>query len=350
MNEMAFLPLDAKKELCLSILAEIGARKVRVNETTHEIHCCCVMPWHPDNSPSAALNYDKLAFNCFSCQSGGGIMWLLATTVGNSSPNFDPGLWIETKAGVGGADFDLTNVISYLDNLEKAMKEKPESRTLTRYSEKVLEPWGMICPLLTTGYPDLGLEGRGIPEENLKAARVGWDTEAHRAIIPNFWRGELVGWQSRRLASDGTPKYLNTVDFPRDITIYRLDDADKKKPLLVVESPMSVIRHLHHQNMAATFGAKITDRQILELRWWPEVILWFDNDEAGWKATESLGERLSPYTNVSVVDSDWAADPADLDDEQVETLVSDRIPYSIWTPPTRLRCLRCRQLHGGECV
>ena len=76
---------------------------------------------------------------------------------------------------------------------------------------------------------------------------------------------------------------------------------------------MSVISKSHlYPNMCATFGASVTERQKLILANHPKIILWFDNDQAGWTATEEVGSFLSQYCDVFVVDNPYTGDPARL--------------------------------------
>lgn len=328
---------------------------VEPTDRVEDVYCAEV-----ETTQSFVLADNILTGNCLGCGSGGGLLWLIATCRGVSGPEARG--WLESTGAVGGSTtFDLTALLAYLDALERARDQRREPVPMPVFSERVLEPWDRICPLLTTGVPDLGLPGRGIPEDNLRTARVGWNTDAMRVVIPHWWKGDLVGWQSRRLTDDGSPKYESTVDFPRDRTIYRL--PERSDTLVVVESPMSVLRHLHHLDIAATFGAAITEQQILLMRWYPRVVFWLDNDPAGWEALEGKPdpatrswrpgalERVSAYTQVAVVDSDWHADPADLDDDEADRLVQEAVPHTLWHRPTgALRCLRCRQPHGGYCA
>ena len=88
--------------------------------------------------------------------------------------------------------------------------------------------------------------------------------------------------------------------------------------------------------MSGTFGAKVSETQLRILQRYPDITLWFDNDDAGWKATRTVGEANSRYQRVWVVDSPYAADPADLPDDVVDSLYEGAIPYAIWNPPDQL--------------
>jgi DNA primase len=214
---------------------------------------------------------------------------------------------------------------------------------IPRYDDKILDPWTweVFHPYLTTGAPEFGVEGRHIPESTLRHFRVGYAENygkdgSERIIIPLWWQKNLVGWQARHIGpTQESDKYRNSPDFPREQTLYNQPD-----PIImpvVVESPMSVLRHWHHvPAMTSTFGATVMEAQIRLLHHYPSALLWFDNDTAGWKATRQVGAALEPYLQVWVAQSGWAADPADLPDDLVDSIISDPVPFALWEPPQTL--------------
>lgn len=346
MFEQASLPDVQKRELCLGLLDEFGVRKVaRETRDGELIHSCCVPNAghkNGDRNASASLNWQKLTYNCFGCGSSGGLLWFIATCRGLDTPEARE--WLGSKTGFGQSVMDLTSLIDLITQIFR----RPETRSpIPSYSPAVLDPWlgwDFHHPYLTeTGrIPGTRFLGRGIPESTLDHFRIGYADEyfdgSERIIIPAFWEGKLVGWQARCLPDDADrpDKYRNSPDFPRDRVLYNYDrDAAE---LLVVESPLSVLRHFHHlPQMCATFGAKVTDEQIRMLQRYQRVLLWFDNDTAGWEATKTVAEALVRHVPVSVVDSPYAADPADMDDVMVELMLTDRlVPSSIWHQPEKL--------------
>lgn len=356
--DVLYLPDELKLEFCLDLLDQVGAEKVNVRANRGEIIHCCLAPWHNEKKPSASLNYEKMVYRCLGCPAKGGILWLIGITQGVYGP--EARNWLAEQTGLGGKEFQLAPLLRFLDAIEEQAKASKSGPMIPRYSDRVLDPWNYVYPGLTTGVEDLGIVGRGIPEANLIEARVGWDMESDRVIIPHFWNDELVGWQARRIIDDEIlypEKYKSTPDFPRDRTIYR---KPKGKTIVVVESPMSVLRHMHHLPVAATFGSQVTEQQIALLRWYPEIIWWPDSDEAGWRTLEGHMEGdkyvpgaaalLTPYSNVRVVPTDWVGDPADLDDDTADALVAEAVPLALWARPWILRCLICKQTHGGPCA
>lgn len=334
------LDLDEKEALCRALLVEFGASSVK--QSGDELLHNCVLPGHDDRKPSAFLNFRKLTYHCWSCGRSGGLLWFISTC--RDEDIDETRRWLDQETGYGPDEMPLSSLLSFFDSLY-GDKERPPP--MPRMDRSTLNRWMALHPYMT--------EVRRIPEENCKRFLVGYAPEylvgrtaegkeirSERIIIPHFWKGDLVGWQHRRIYNDGSAKYLNSTDFPKDRTIF---NYDAKRPAVVVESPMSVIAMADRIiNMEATFGAEVTDNQVKLLAEHPKIILWFDNDEAGWRATETIGEQLIPYSEVYVVENPYNADPADFvkhgrGDDAV-ALASNLVPYALWTRPRVLEDLK----------
>jgi hypothetical protein len=371
--EAGMLPLSQKEDLCRSLLAEFGVTNVRERVSDHElIHACLIDPTHTRQAsePTASLNYEKLAYRCLGCGARGGLLWFIATC--RQETSVEARRWLSQTVGTDGQVMDIADLMRYLDAVYDVKKTKA---MIPAYSQRMLDPWALVHPYLTDPKAE---GGRGIPEENVRLLRLGYAEEykvgetpdkrpitSERIVLPHFWKGDLVGWQTRRLASDGTPKYLSSPDFPKDQTIYNYQPRNERA--VVVESMMSVATHVHAlPEMEATFGASVTDTQVRLLAKHPTVVLWMDNDKAGWDAidgydqvnakgrvtghTPGLGELLARTCNVLVVDSPYAADAGDISTEDALALVNSAIPYSAWTRPTTLLCYACKEVaHDGAC-
>jgi Toprim-like/DNA primase catalytic core, N-terminal domain len=325
--EVLSLPAEDKRALAMSLLEEFGARVIRPPNAQGEIIHTCVLPFglhtHGDAHPSASLNYLKLVYNCLGCGCSGGLLWFVSTCRGSTAA--DTRQWLAAKATVDIEDIGA--FLAYLDSVYDPTRSEIEP--IPRYSPRVLEPWRFIHPYLT--------EVRHIPLENLRRFDIGYGMVeitptliSERIIIPHYWQGELVGWQSRRIANDGTAKYMNTEGFPKAQTIYNYDPS---QPAMVVEGALSVLAHPDDPHTESTFSAEVTQKQVMLLAEHPKVILFFDNDTAGWKATLKVGEALLAYTEVEVVDNPYDADAADLGPDCGRL---PRISFGLWKPPTRL--------------
>jgi DNA primase len=348
--EAAQLDDGTKEQLCRDLLAEFGVKHINANSRGELIHSCC-LPFgkhkNGDRNPSASLNFKKLTYRCLGCGSGGGLLWFIACCRGEDGAQARK--WLEKQTGTGNEIQDLGTLLKLLDAIFDPVQQ--EVQQIPQYSSSVLDPWTWdeFHPYLTEGIPEIGYEGRHIPRETLRHFRVGYAPEykmgflpdgtprptQERIVIPLWWRENLVGWQARAIRSeDAHPeKYKNSVEFPRDQVFYNWVPG----PVVLVESPMSVLKHWHHQpNMVASFGAHLGEKQVALLRQAESVTLWMDNDPAGWESTAKLVEELDPYAMVSVVDSPYDADPADLDDDTVDTLIAEAVPWGIWEKPETL--------------
>ena len=316
------LSLDERRELCLDLLDEFGADNVAVNEHSHEIvHSCCLPLGghsHGDRRPSASLNYEKLTYICRTGCGSGGLLWFIAVCRGVDGPTARQ--WLEQSSGL--TEDAVERLVDVLESIY-APGESIEV-PMPSFSPAVLKPWAWVHPYLT--------ELRGIPVANIEQCQVGYDPGDQRIVVPHFWEGDLVGWQKRRLVNDGTPKWQSSPDFPKARTLFRMPPRGERP--VVVEAPLSVVAKCHLAPFTATFGAQVSDRQVRLLSRFDEVVLWFDNDPAGWDATRRVGEALVSSSVVWVVDSPYAADPADMDDDTTESLLASAVPYPLWQPPS----------------
>lgn len=380
--EAVSLPDEAKRALCEELLAEFAAKVRTINDRTGEmVHGCLVSPGlhkDQDRNPTASLNYKKLTYHCLGCGSSGGFLWFIATCRKTSSAEARE--WLEAQTGLGNAVMEIDQILAYLDQLY-TVRERPPMPT---YSARVLAAWDFEHPYL--------IEARGVHPNNLAAQMVGWDEETDRITLPHFWKGKLVGWQTRKMppewrsvawtpkplrddgsapfdvhsAAPGSPKYHSSPDFPKDQTIYNYRPTEPKA--YPVESMLSTIRHLHKLHMPATFGATITETQIKLLAKYDWLGMWFDNDKAGWTALEGrpaqaatkdapaveeklgLCRRLAEYTDVWVVPSPWVQDAGDLPTEEAVGLAAQAVPWTLWKRPEVLYCFECKnRAHDGTC-
>lgn len=380
--EAALLPDASKRALCQELLSEFGATVKRINDKSGEmIHGCLVSPGvhrDQDANPTASLNYQKLTYNCLGCGASGGLLWFIATCRDETS--LDARRWLEKTAGLGGQVLELANMLRFLD----AVYARPAAVPIPSFSEKLLDAWNYDHPYFA--------EQRHIPFEIRQRYRLGWDPDTDRVVLPHFWDGKLVGWQTRKLPDDwramewvpkppradgepaydihsgapNSPKFHSSPDFPKESTIFNHYPSSRA---VVTEAMLSVLRHEVSYHSEAVFGAKVTDLQIRRLVKHDEVILWMDNDRAGWdavlghpevkptkekpegkEAVPGMAELLSAYTRVRVVASPWSQDPADLPTDEAVNLTDSAVPWSIWEPPRVLYCFECkRKAHSGPC-
>jgi len=331
-SPLQHLPDSEKKSMAIDLLAEFGSNVSR--EDGDELVHSCVLPFgfhaHGDRNPSASLNWRKLVYHCHVC-GGGSLSWLIFNCRGDTT-YAQARQWADSKANFSDSD-SAANFAAYIDSLLNPEPDQPPP-PIPHFNPDILKPWMKVHPYMTDPRPD----GRGILLENCIKMKVGYDG-GNRIVFPLFWKDKLVGWQTRRIQDDGSPKNKVSPDFPRKQTLYNAEvKADK---LIVVESQISVVAKTHLEpdyGFIATFGKEVTPQQLRLLAQYDRLILWFDNDNAGWGATRNVAESLIQYMPIYIVNSPWNADPGDgLDDDTVRELIDGAVTYGSWNPPDEVK-------------
>lgn len=359
------LPEEARRALLLELLGQAGAVSVRVNDANGEIiHGCLLKPGaHRDqiSNPTASINYRRLAASCLGCGAAGGLLWFTATVL--NTDDAGARAWLAGNGVTEGGPIALPTMLAALT--EPFTGNAPEAtETIPRYDPSILDAYNHPHTYWTNPPAPPGAEGggRGIHPVTVAARHLGYDPATNRVVIPHFWHGELVGWQTRPAGPvpAGTPKYKNTPHFPRRSTLHHLNP--RVEELLLVESAMSELRHAHAMDdIAATFGAFITDEQIEAIIRLPRlrrIIVWPDSDPKGWEAFDGgrapkhgLIARLSPYKPVFYIDTPFTGDPADVDTPTAQAMREHlTVPAALWRRPTALACWHCQlPAHTGTC-
>jgi hypothetical protein len=301
------------------------------NGTTEILHSCLldrVEPHHSngDRNPSACLNIDRKLYACYSGGWSGDLLHFVAKMEGKDSV-FEvlPKVSEFLEGSVTEADDLVAKIQTLLTHTSAFELDMPT------YGMQVLRPWAFLHPYL--------YEERGITVEAATKLHLGFDERENRIVFPHFWDGKLVGWQKRAIPArpgwpgsiPDFPKYRNNSGFPKTETLYRYNKSLRE--VIVVESPMSVAKavSLGLDCVIATFGAKVTDRQVELLRRFDHVWVWFDDDTSGFKGCSKLVEGLWRHTAVDVVIPDHKRDLGDCESlDEVFGKLDTSVPAALW--------------------
>lgn len=283
-------------------------------------------PFHNEKTPSFVVSRDKQFYHCFGCgASGNAIGFVMAIE------NMDFLDAIEFLADKGQIDLE-----QYREKKQGNYTYKPENKDLKKkYFEVTGHAARFFYMNLKKDHDALKyFEGRGITTETIKKFGLGFaknewrslldylakppytakELEAVGLVIPKDKgnghydrfrdrvmfpiidvQGKVVGFGGR-IMGDGQPKYLNSPETPifnKSNTLYNLNLAKnalgKEKQLIVVEGYMDVIALYQNgiQNVVATLGTALTTSHgRLLKRYADEIIIAYDSDDAGQKATE----------------------------------------------------------------
>ena len=309
-------------------------------------------PFHDDHNPSMHINPDKGIFKCFSCGTGGDLIYFYSQI--NKKKWSEAVVDIATKYGFkveyGDENKPETQIKNQLYELNKVTLEFFKKNlfldsgnaalsylTNRGFSQEIinkyemgfaLNSWDSLLLHLSREkqYPQelIIASGLFVPRENSNGY---YDRFRNRVIVPIFNESNNVTGFGGRTITNEEPKYLNspeTLVFNKGSILYGLnfakDEIRKSNYVILTEGYFDVISSHQHGllNTVATLGTALTPHQARLLSKFTEskkVCLCMDSDNAGKKAVESIFRLINSVdNNVSldvVVVSDLGAKDLD---------------------------------------
>ena len=133
-------------------------------------------------------------------------------------------------------------------------------------------------------------------------------------------------------------KWIHSKGFSKKNYLYNYGNAKesimKKGFVILVEGPADVWKFLKNgiENVVAIFGSSLSDSQqiILESSGATSLVLLFDSDKAGSKASDQLSLSLSrTFKIIRVSLPDGIKDPGDLSDDQINNIFNPCLEGSV---------------------
>ena len=273
-------------------------------------------PFHNEKTGSFSVSESKQLYYCFGCGKGGGVINFIMEIENLSYP--DAVRFLADRAGLAvpeEQDDDGAKRRKRLLELNKdaarfynAMLSAPEGAAAAEYAKKreltprtvrnfglgaAPDSWDALIRAMTEkGYTKRELIDAGLVSTG-KNGRI-YDKFRNRLMFPVIdVRGDVIAFAGRSL--DGSePKYLNspeTMLYSKRRSLYGINFAKntKRGSILLVEGNIDVVT-LHQagiDNAVATMGTSLTTEQTrLISRYAKEIIICYDNDPPGIKATD----------------------------------------------------------------
>ena len=317
---MAFPDSFIEELLARNDISDVVSSYVQLGRKGGNLFGLC--PFHNEKTPSFSVSPDKQIYHCFGCGKGGGVInfimeienlgypdaiRFLANRVGMAVPEDDRGESGQLRRRIVSLNKEAARFYNSLLKEEvgktaRAYLEKRRitSQTATRFGLGAApNEWdALIKAMKKRGYDEYELVQAGLAVKNAKG-RV-YDKFRDRLIFPVISvSGEVLGFGGRTL-SDAEPKYLNspeTIAFSKRRTLYGINLAKntKRGNFILCEGNIDVVT-LHQagfDNAVASMGTSLTtDQTRLISRYAKEIIICYDNDPAGIKATDRALEIL----------------------------------------------------------
>ena len=276
-------------------------------------------PFHGEKTASFSVVPDKGMYYCFGCHKGGGVINFQMEVEGMSYP--DAVRALAKRAGLDvPEDEQYQSRYRAQERLWALHKEAarffhaqlyaPVGAEALHYalnrgmSKSILTTFGvgfapdtwdsLVRAMRAKGYTDQELRDSGLVTVSQKNGNL-FDRFRGRLMFPIIdVRGNVIGFGGRIIKNDGdAAKYLNspeTLIFNKRKNLFGLNLAKKTKQdhMILVEGNIDVVA-LHQygfDNAVASLGTSLTEEQATLLtRYTEQVVLIYDGDEAGQRAT-----------------------------------------------------------------
>ncbi|HEV8597771.1 MAG TPA: DNA primase [Gemmatimonadales bacterium] len=322
-------------------LVELIGEAVPLKRTGSDWRGPC--PFHGGTHRNFAVIPKKGMYYCYVCHEAGDVFTYLMKRQGLDYPSAvremarKVGITIPERGGREGPDpreplFTATSVAQ--EWFAARLRDDAEAEAARSYltsREIPLEAAGEhglgYAPRAGDAFRDamgkLGLEERILLEAGLLHRREDGSVGARfrgRLLFPiHDLRGRVVGF-SGRILGQGEPKYLNSPESPifhKGSMLYNMHHAKqairKEEMVLLVEGQFDVLRLVVAgiDHVVAPLGTALTpDQAALLRRFAPQVILLYDSDAAGLRATfRAADECLRHKLRVKVATLPEGQDP-----------------------------------------
>lgn len=303
-------------------IEEVVSRYVDLKRAGSNLQGLC--PFHREKTPSFTVSPDKQIFHCFGCGEGGNVFGFIMKTENLDFPEAVEFLCeragISIPEGTGNNEQNRhrrermyalhTAAARFFYNSLNAPIGKPalqyimgrglSPRAIRRFGLGFApESWDMLINAMKKkGFTEQEILDGGLAS---KSKNNGiYDRFRNRLMFPIIdVRGRVVAFGGR-VIDDSQPKYLNSSDtliFNKGRNLFALNfaKAHNKGRIILAEGYMDVIA-LHQAGFpiaVASLGTALTHEQSKLIgRYAKEVIIAYDADEAGQRATQRAIEVL----------------------------------------------------------
>lgn len=330
-------------------IEDIIGRYVNLKKTGSSTVGLC--PFHSERTPSFHVSGRKQMFYCFGCHKGGDVITFIMEA--EHLPYVDAVIFLANMVGLpvpqkNVFDTEIAELRKRILEINRAAARfyfdtlfKPEGKAgLEYFKNRKLTPttvrrfglgyapdsWdSLLKHLLDNGYALDDIKAAGLAIQS-KTGGKHFDRFRSRCMFPIIdHRGNVIGFGGRTMDANNPAKYLNSSEnlvFKKGQNLFALNIAKNTKEtcLILCEGYMDVIS-LHQagfDNAVASLGTALTPDQARLIRRYTEnVVVCYDSDAAGKKATQRALEILPPAgLNVRVMTVTGGKDPDDMMKEE----------------------------------
>lgn len=296
-------------------IADVVSNYVNLKKKGHNLVGLC--PFHSEKTPSFNIYQDSESFYCFGCGVGGDVITFIRMI--ENLDYIESIKFLADRSGMELPEITGNDNVTYIKNrIYEINREAARYFNKMLYSqdgkEALMYLKGRGLKNSTITHFGLGfspksryslvnhLASKGFKNSEMVQANLAYSNKSgnvsdrffNRIMFPIIdLRGNVIAFGGR-VMGDSKPKYLNTSDtlvFKKNQNLFSMNFAKKSKEnkLILAEGYMDVIslNQAGFDYAVATLGTSLTKEQVrLISRYTDEVIIAYDSDEAGQKATK----------------------------------------------------------------
>ena len=324
-----------------SDIADVVSSYVRLSKKSGS-NMFGLCPFHSEKTPSFSVSPDKQIYHCFGCGKGGGVInfimdvenlnfpeavEFLARRAGMPIPEQTNDQESKKKARMLALNKEAARFFYAQLSTEEGqiaadyMRQRRISPAVARNFGIGYAPntWdSLLKAMREKGFTDFEMFDAGLVRRGKNGGF--YDCFRSRLMFPVIdVRGDVIGF-SGRILGDGEPKYMNspeTIVFNKTRNLFALNLAKKSKCGYIILSEGNIdVVSLHQagfDSAVASLGTSLTPEQArLISRYTDQVVIAYDNDNAGIKATQrAIGILEKLDLKVKVLRLEGAKDPDD---------------------------------------
>lgn len=335
-------------------ISDLIGSYVNLKRAGSNMHGLC--PFHSERTPSFTVFSRTNSFYCFGCGAGGDAITFVMRAENLDYPSAVE--FLATRAGItipqdkneiaqmgmsrkrvyemnlAAAKFFRENLFDKnvgLDALNYFVGSRKLSMATVKRFGLGYAPnnfWALTNHMRSLGFTEQELIDGFLCGRSQKSGKL-YDYFRNRVMFPIIdVTGNIIAFGGR-VMDDSKPKYLNTSDTPgfkKSKNLFALNFAKNHcaEQLILCEGYMDVIA-LHtagFENAVATLGTALTQEQArMMTKYTKKVVLLYDSDEAGQKATDRAIKILNEVgMDVRILKLNGAKDP----DEYIKKFGADR--------------------------
>ena len=260
-------------------------------------------PYHNNNrTPAGEVSKESGLFFCFGCQTTKNLIELIMHMTGRSY--FESIRYIKSKE----IETNLEDVVN------KALYAAPDFVQYDELLIKRLAKQAVDSPRATSYF-----SGRRITVDSMIKFDLGYSEKQDSVTVPmHSPDGMCLGFVARTVEGK---EFKNTPGLPKSKILFNLHRVKSSSIVHVVESSFDAIR-LDQVGLpsVATLGANVSSSQMKLLeKYFTNVVLVADNDEAGSIMADRLTEKLGSLVTVVKLDKQYK-DIGDMNDDAIRQL------------------------------